>query len=297
MVPKVGKPRVQIDPQIKPKSGETLQQMLIGGRQRSYYLYVPTNAPRDRPMPVIIGLHGGRSTPRSFSLTTNFNRLAERQGFIVVYPTGIDGQWQDGRENFTGSKIDDVGFISGIIDDLKRKRSIDDRRVYAVGMSNGGMMAQRLACQLPDRIAAVASVAAAMPAPIADNCRQGKPISVLTIGSPTDRIVPWQGGNVARGGTILSVPQTIDLWRAKAGCQGDTRDRIAADRSRRIQMTVKVAEYRGCQSGIKVALVTIDGGGHTWPGGLGQPRILGATTTKFDATEFIWEFFSSGRSS
>lgn len=295
MVPKIGKPNIKVDPQIKPRSGEFLQQLIYGGKRRSYYIYTPKTKAKNRPLPVIIGLHGGRSTPRNFSLTTNFNRLAERQGFIVIYPTGIDRQWQDGRENLSGSRQDDVGFINATIDDLARIRSIDNRRIYVAGMSNGGMMAQRLACQLPHRIAAVATVAAAMPAPLQSSCRSGKPLSMMAIGSPSDRIVPWQGGPVTRnaGGTVLSMPQTIDLWRTKAGCQAVARDRILPDTSPRDRLLVKVSQYQGCQSGLSVVLVTVNGGGHTWPGGLAQSKRLGVTSTKFDATEFIWEFFSN----
>jgi polyhydroxybutyrate depolymerase len=275
MTPKV-RPRIDVNPQVKPKTGEILRMIVHRGQKRTYYVYIPPLT-GNRPLPTIVGLHGRASTPRNFSLTTNFNRLADRQSFIMVYPEAVGNRWQHNNE--------DLSFITAILTDIERARPIDRRRVYAVGMAEGGMMAQYLACATPDQFKAIASVAATLTNRDRLLCRQSQPVSMLLVAGTADRIVPW------RGGKQLSVPKTIDLWRNKAGCQSQTSGRTILDGNRRDRTQVKIASYQGCQPGLNIALMTVIGGGHTWPGGLGQSPNLGATTTKINATESIWNFF------
>ncbi|HEX9976401.1 MAG TPA: PHB depolymerase family esterase, partial [Dehalococcoidales bacterium] len=146
------------------------------GLERTFLVHVPPTSSTTRPMPLLIALHGGGGTGQGMVTLTqgSLNSLADKEGFIVVYPDGIENQWNDGREgDFTmvnREEIDDVGFISTLIDHLSQKHKIDNQRIYATGISNGAMMSYRLACELSNKIAAVAPVCGAMPLDSASRC-------------------------------------------------------------------------------------------------------------------------------
>ncbi len=275
------------------KSRLIRHQLTIDGINREYYLYVPRNV--DRSLPLVIALHGGRGQPQQFAKTTGLNFEADKQNFMVVYPAGIDRHWNDDRDSQTLPKQEDVKFISAVIDDIQKIYNIDLQRIYATGISNGGFMTQRLACELSDRITAFASVASTMAAPLSSNCQPKSPRSIVMINSPDDRIIPWNGGTMTKGegGTILSVPQTIDLWRTKSRC--DRHPQISSpiiSNAPNDGTQVKIARYGNCLGKNEISLVTIAGGGHTWPGGFNQPRIIvGTTSNQLDASSFIWSFF------
>jgi polyhydroxybutyrate depolymerase len=275
-------------------AGLVSHKLNIGGSDREYYLYTPAVLKPNQSLPLIIGLHGGRGQPQQFAQTTNFNKLAQKQGFIIAYPAGIDRNWNDGRDSKTLQNQDDVAFIRAMIDDIQKTRQIDATRIYATGISNGGFMTQRLACELGDRISAFAAVASTMASPPSSACKSSPPVAMLTINSPVDQFVPWQGGTMTRGagGVILSVAETTDFWRTKNGCSQKpilttVKSSAPADGTKAI-----VADHRTCQSGREVVQVTIAGGGHTWPGGSNQPAALvGVTSNQIDATSYIWDFF------
>jgi polyhydroxybutyrate depolymerase len=278
--------RERRQPQPATLGSGMIQQTLDG---RTYYLYTPANYRANQPAPLILGLHGGQSQATRFAETTNFNQLADRTGTLVAYPAGIDKNWNDGRNSDGLPQANDVAFIRAVIDDIQRQRSIDPKKIYATGISNGGFMTQRLACELSDRITAFASVASTLAAPLQSTCKTGQPISMLMINGLQDRFVPVEGGTMTRGkgGTILSLQDSMDLWRDRAGCA--TNPQV----TRRGQ-TVKIMNYPRCSGNVGVANVVISDGGHTWPGGSNQPRALvGRTSTQIDATQYIWDFFQS----
>jgi polyhydroxybutyrate depolymerase len=270
----------------------------VGGIDREYYLYIPANLRSSQSVPLVIGLHGGHGQPQRFAQTTKFNELAQKQGFIVAYPAGIDRNWNDGRDSKTLPTQDDVAFIRAVIDDIQKTQQIDPNRVYATGISNGGFMTQRLACELSDRISAFASVASTMAAPPSSACKSSSPVPMLTINSPVDKFVPWQGGTMTRGegGTILSVAETSDFWRTKNGCTQKPLPKIVTSKAPDDGTKVEVVDDRTCQSGKEVVRVTILGGGHTWPSGSNQPTgLVGVTSNQIDATTYIWDFFQRSR--
>jgi polyhydroxybutyrate depolymerase len=269
-----------------------------GDTLREYYLYTPSNYRRDRqPVPLVIGLHGGRGQPQQFAQTTGFNQLADKQGFLIAYPAGIDRYWQDGRNSNKLPKQDDVAFVKAVIDDIAKTRNIDRSRIYATGISNGGFMTQRLACEAASTFAAVAAVASTIASSVPSTCRRDdlNSVSMLMINSPDDKFVPWTGGKMTKGdgGTILSVPNAIEFWRTQANCQKNptrsTRTSNAPDDGTRVE----IANYPNCSaSGAEVTLVTIFGGGHTWPGGSNQPAwLVGVTTNQLNGSAYIWDFF------
>jgi polyhydroxybutyrate depolymerase len=255
-------------------------------------LFAPA-ATANRSLPLIIGLHGGHTNPERFAKTTKFNLLANQEGFIMAYPAGINRNWNDGRDNATLPTQDDVGFIAALIDDVQRLKKIDRRKIYATGISNGGFMSQRLACELPDKIAAIASVASTIAVPIAAQCRTQKSVPVLTINSPIDAFVPWQGGTMTKGegGTIVSVPDMIKVWCVNNQCS--KQENIQTPQPTVTDGTaITITSRRGLQRNSDVISVKVEGGGHTWPSGVQQPEwLVGKTTQNLNATQFIWNFF------
>jgi polyhydroxybutyrate depolymerase len=228
------------------------------------------------------------------------NKLSDREGFIVVYPDGIEKHWNDGRENVSyrahREKVDDVGFISALIDDLAEKRNIDRNRVYVTGISNGAMMSFRLACELSQKITAIAPVAGAMPENLPSRCSPSSKIPVLMISNTDDRLVPWEGGDIRFGrktfGRALSVPETVKYWVNNNQCSSPPAISMEPDRDPKDGTRVRQEAYGPCEEGAWVVLYAIEGGGHTWPGGHQYlpAWIIGKTSRDIDANDVIWDF-------
>jgi polyhydroxybutyrate depolymerase len=259
--------------------------------ERTYHCYIPRRCQLGQPMPLVMVFHGGgQGTGERIAHVTGFNQLAEQKGFLVLYPNAIDYHWRDGREQkrnrlttkVLDPSIDDVGFVDALIDKIQENNDVDSSRIYATGISSGGFFTQRLACELSDRIAAFASVASTFPTKLIDCCKPSRPVSILLIGSQTDPYVPWKGGDL-HGTQILSVSETIDFWRKNNRCDLESEREIAVD--------FEKIRYFSCSSQSEVVLMRIIGGGHTWPGGRGQPRLIVGPTSQVDATATIWNFF------
>jgi polyhydroxybutyrate depolymerase len=261
-----------------------------GGVTRRYFLYLPSTWNRGRPAPLVLVFHGGGGRASGIAPHTGFSRLAEREGFVVAYPQGLNGRWNDGRGY--AATHDDVGFVRALLDTLERELSLDPRRVFATGISNGAMFAYRLACDLPGVFAAVAPVAGAMPADLAPACAHTQPVSVLAFQGTADPLMPYLGGGVARRrGRVLSAERSIAFWATTSGCAAapvttDEPDRVT-DGTR-----VRKTAYGTCREGRSVELYTIEGGGHTWPGGPPVGGAVGRVTREIDATPVIWAFFA-----
>jgi polyhydroxybutyrate depolymerase len=261
-----------------------------GGVTRRYILYLPSTWHRGRPAPLVLVFHSGGGRASGIAPHTGFSRLAEREGFVVAYPQGLNGRWNDGRGY--AATHDDVGFVRALLDTLERELSIDPRRVYATGISNGAMFAYRLACDLPGVFAAVAPVAGAMPADLAPACAHTQPMSVLAFQGTADPLMPYAGGGVARRrGRVLSAERSIAFWATTSGCAAAPVTTEEPDRvtdGTRVRRTV----YGACREGRAVELYTIEGGGHTWPGGPPVGGAVGRVTREVDGTAVIWAFFA-----
>jgi polyhydroxybutyrate depolymerase len=262
----------------------------VNGESRRYFLYMPELARARRPAPLVLVFHGGSGQASGIAPHTGFSRLADREGFVVAYPQGINGRWNDGR-GLAAATHDDVGFVRALLDTLGRELGTDPRRVYATGISNGAMFAYRLACDLPGAFAAIAPVAGAMPADLTHACGRGAAPSVIAFQGTADPLMPYGGGGVARRrGQVLSAQQSIAFWGTMAGCDGevtvmDPEDRVVD--GTRVQRTM----FGECLQGRDVELYTIEGGGHTWPGGP-PTRHVGRVSRELDGTRVIWEFFA-----
>ena len=209
---------------------------------------------------------------------------------MVAYPQGVNGRWNDGRGY--AAAHDDVAFIRALLDTLGRELVVDTRRVYATGISNGAMFSYRLACDLPGTFAAVAPVAGAMPAELAQGCGHTAPVSVIAFQGTADPLMPYGGGGVAlRRGRVLSAERSIAFWAGVSGCADAPATTEEPDRvtdGTRVRRTA----FGGCRDGTAVELFTIEGGGHTWPGGPDAARRVGRVSREVDGTERIWEFFA-----
>ncbi len=177
-----------------------------GGLPRTYLLHVPRRYDPAAAWPLVFALHGGGSQGRSMPGLTGLSRLADRRGFLVAYPDGVGRSWNDGREDpdvpAQRQRVDDVAFLTALLDDLTRRYRVDSARVYATGISNGGFMSQRLACEASTRIAAVAPVVATLGVELAARCRPARPVPVLMVNGADDPLVPFQGGRSGSSGVF-----------------------------------------------------------------------------------------------
>jgi polyhydroxybutyrate depolymerase len=270
--------------------------LVVGGLTRTYVVHTPPDLDPQKPAPVVLALHGATMTGPLMAWFTKLNAKADAAGFIVVYPNGTGQRssyfWNAG--NCCGpaaqQNVDDVGFIRAVLDDLAATYRIDPERVFATGMSNGAMMAYRLASELSDRVAAVAPVAGTV---TCGECRPTRPVPVLHIHGTEDEFGPFGGGRGAKsisGVDYRSVKDTIATWVRANNCREEPA--AVEELPDRTGDGTKVTRttYGGDAAGAEVVLVTVAGGGHTWPGRPGSAA-LGRSTQNVSANDLIWEFF------
>ena len=276
-----------------PTSQDPVKSINVHGVERQYLLHLPPSYERSSgKLSLVLFFHGGKSKAERMDRLTGFNAEADENNFVIVYPKGINERWNDGR----GSELataDDIGFVRALIDQLVQDYRIDPARVYATGISNGAILSHCLACELSDKITAIASVAGTMPTNVAQNCRPSRPVAVLMIHGTKDPLILWEGGTGNKkgqiGGSTLSVTETIQFWASKNGCDTTPQSTPVRDLVEDGTTTTR-EEY--CP---KVVLYKVIDGGHTWPGGRQYlpETIIGKTSQDFDATKLIWEFFSN----
>jgi polyhydroxybutyrate depolymerase len=277
-------------------AGSISRHIDVHGQARTYSLYVPASASESAPAALVIALHGGLGQGRSMATLSGFSQLADREGFLVAYPDGLRRHWRDGRtmpDGMVDVVADDVAFISALIDDAATLHALDTRRIYATGMSNGAIFSHYLALKLSDRIAAIAPVAGGIASETAAVFHPATPVSVLMINGRDDPLVPYGGGAVAKThGSIVPTSRALQLWLEADGLLGAPHVRNVA-----AQKTGDCIEqwqtWSGGRLGTAVTMVSLGGGGHTWPGGAQYlPKlIVGGVCSELDATRTIWEFF------
>jgi polyhydroxybutyrate depolymerase len=268
------------------------ESILAGGYTRTYALYRPTGWDKLKNMPLVLLLHGAGGDAEKMEQLTGFIAIAGREKFILVYPEGMNQQWNDGRGR--NEEINDVGFIRTLIDFLVSEYKIDSDKVYVGGMSNGGFMTMRLACELSDKIAAVAAVAATVDSVVDAGCQTVKPMPVMLVTGNKDKLVPVTGGVVSRlpKSTLLSHHAIVEKWAIRDGCNLQPTV-TSLPELKHDATTVTKTVYSGGKNNTEVISYVIGNGGHTWPGGYQYlPTILvGKTTQDLNASEVIWEFF------
>ena len=265
-------------------------QIESSGEKRRYLLYVPKSYDPTRPVPLVITIHGFAQWPAHQMSISHWNDLADEFGFIVVYPMGtrFPLRWR----TYTQPGMEDgpereVQFISDLIDKLEGEYNIDPARIYTNGLSNGGGMSFLLACKLSERIAAIGTVAGAYATPWSE-CDPTRPVPLIAFHGDSDPIVPYQGGKQSRFDTTFpSIPDWIQMYAQRNACAGEPLYLPVSD-------TVSGVRYTSCSQDAEVVFYTIQGGGHTWPGGEPIPEwIAGYTTPDINATRVMWEFFSN----
>ncbi len=273
-----------------PAAADPPGMLSFGGLQRSYVLHVPPGL--QQPNGLVINLHGAGMTGSQQAAVTGYNAVADRYGFVVAYPDGIDTTWADGRGASLPDRqgVDDVGFLATLIGRLSQDFRIPPGRVFVTGMSAGAFMANRLVCERADLVDAIAPVAGTLGAAIP--CAPSQPVSVMAVHGTADPVVPYDGGTmIGRGGPsdILSAPALAERWRAINRCPGPlVPDPAAADEIQEMSAT-------GCADGTEVVLVRINGGGHTWPAGrFSLPAdVVGPTSFAVDASGASGQFFAA----
>jgi len=283
---------VAVGPAARAQAGAEVRRTLaVGGLERHYLLYLPAGHQPGRPIPLVLVLHGGGGRPLGMARHTGFSNLAERQGFAVVYPEGLGRRWNDGRG--MGASHDDVGFVRALLDTLGRALTLDTNRIYATGISNGATFAYRLACDLPGVFAAIAPVAGALPAALEQHCAGTRPVAVAAFQGTADPLMPYGGGGVARGrGQVLSAVRSAEFWARVNGCNGPPESAPPSD-SVTDGTRLRRQRWDGCPGGHDVVLYSIEGGGHTWPGGPPVGWRVGRVSREVNATAAIWDFFAA----
>jgi polyhydroxybutyrate depolymerase len=264
----------------------------VGGGERSYLVDLPSAYDGRRALPAVVVFHGGGGAAAGVRTQSRMSETAEAEGFIAVYPQG-SGVLSAKLLTWNAStccgyamqhRIDEAAFIAALLDDLEASFAIDRGRVYATGISNGGMMAYIAACALADRFAAIAVVAGELTTP---DCGPVRPVSVLVIHGTADQNLPYDGGIGAKAlakHVTRSVRFAVDFWRANDRCaDAGTIERAGS---------VTRERYASCAGDSTVELVTIEGGGHSWPGGARLARFLDEPSTALDASREIWAFFA-----
>ncbi len=278
--------------------GRTEQrEIVVDGLNRSFVVYVPATGSTPQSLPVLISLHGRFGTGEQMLRFADFRQLADKENFIIVCPDGIDKSWNAGLKTPANRKgVNDVKFIDQLITYALAKYNGDAKRVYVTGMSNGGFLASRLACELPGRIAAIAAVGASMDK--YQDYHPTKPVPVMYIQGTKDPLVPFDGGAKRSGarGAIYSHADILKLWIDADACAGTPVITNLPDNAGDGTSIVK-EEYTNAKTGIKVVGCTVINAGHTWPGGTQYlPKmIIGSVSHNMNACEVIWEFFKGYR--
>jgi polyhydroxybutyrate depolymerase len=269
----------------------------VGGVTRSYLLHVPAGAPPDAPLALVLVLHGAGSNAWAVREQTGFAEEADWRGFAVAFPNGSSGEpsrlgappslvWNAGDCcGFAAERgVDDVSFLREVIEDVARVAPIDRKRVFAAGMSNGGMMAYRLACEASDSFAAIGVVAGALVAP---ECGPVEPVSVIHLHGSEDSVVPLAGG---RGrpdppGFYPPAASAFAFWRGANGC--DSRESASIPHH-----GFRLTRAVGCEEGAGVEFYEVAGGKHSWPGG-SRPSLILPPSGPLAATSLIADFFAT----
>ncbi|HET6227551.1 MAG TPA: PHB depolymerase family esterase [Bacteroidia bacterium] len=260
----------------------------FGGLKRDYRIYIPKIYKSGTAVPLVLNLHGLTSNAQQQEAYANFQPIADTANFIIVSPNGTGSP--RGWNNFgpLGTGVDDLGFLSALIDKISASYSIDKNRVYSTGMSNGGFMSYDLACFLNTRIAAIASVTGSMITSHFKACNVKRPTPVMEIHGTADNTVPYNGGGSL---SFTPIDTLVSFWVKLNKCNAPVVTNLP-DVNKNDGSTVIHYVYDHGQNNTSVELYKVVGGGHAWPG---APFNLSGTNQDFSASNEIWRFFSKYR--
>ncbi len=279
-----------------PRPGTSARSLVSAGLQRCYLLHLPPEYDAGQSLPLIISLPGFTSNPKGQEYLTRWNEVADNEGLLIIYPQGTSSplRWNSSTA-FTDSDVDDVQFIADLIDEVSTIVAVDPLRIYVDGMSNGGSMANRVACELAGKVAAV-GVVTGPPVEPPGGCNPERPISLIAFYGTEDPLVAYEGGIVResfisklihRSSPPVSFPSVesyIEAWADRDGCS-QMPELIPA------QGDASGMRYTDCKNSTEIVFYTIEGGGHAWPGG--RPTFVGKTSRDIHASQVMWEFFKA----
>lgn len=274
--------------------GDHTRTLMMGEQKRTYLVHVPKSYDPKKPAPVVLALHGAMMNGPMMVWFSGLNKKSDEAGFIVVYPSGTGTGtflfWNSGgfTKGMAASNADDVAFIGKLLDDLGTVVKVDERRVYACGMSNGGIMCYRLAAELSDRIAAIAPVAGTIGI---DDSKPKRPVPVIHFHGSKDGIVPFEmpRDKVPSFVKLKSIKDSIQTWVKLNGCEEKPKtETISKDGE---EMKVTRTSYSGGKDGSEVVLIVIEEGGHTWPGQQPPVGFIGKSVKTISANDLMWDFF------
>ncbi|MDT8397055.1 MAG: PHB depolymerase family esterase [Pseudomonadales bacterium] len=270
------------------QSGFSEHRLESAGQTRTYRVYLPESHQREA-VPLVFSFHGSGGVPQNQVDTSHFDILAERHGFVAVFPAGAftntvtARSWNANRE----AGVDDVQLVRDIIEDVAGYVNIDRSRIYVSGMSGGGRISSRLACELSDILAAAAPVAGLQ---YPDGCLLKRPVPIITFHGMADAVNQYLVSEKSRPYWRMGVETALDKWRQANGCSLiNTADRLSQH--------VMFYSWTDCDDGADIHFYQIDNGGHTWPGSDIDDTVpaLGVGNQDIDASELIWAFFSKHR--
>jgi polyhydroxybutyrate depolymerase len=266
--------------------------LTVDGRTRYFLLNLPPGYYEEvGKLPLVIGLHGAAGSGSQFELDYRFTQKANSAKFIAVYPDGVRSEgllglrfWNAGYCcNYASEhNINDVKFISELIDKLVRDYKVDPKKVYAAGMSNGGMMAYRLACEIPDKVAAIATVSCSMVQ--TQPCSPSRAVPIIHMHSELDAKIPYYGGVGIGGYYYPPVDSVLNVWSAKNNCTSVPQ--VITDNAQ-----YKLTEWPACGNGALMQCYLTKDGGHAWPGGRKSRDQADEPSTAINANDLIWDFF------
>lgn len=263
------------------------------GAKRKYLLYLPASyqSNTSQSFPLVFNFHGGGMTVAEQMLYTRMNEVADKHNFIVVYPSGIKQDWNVGFDMSYINGTNDTGFIRALLDSLKQVYRIDAKAVFATGLSRGGFFCHRLAAEMPDDFAAIASIGGPLPDSVKYYHQSDKRVSVMQVHGTADEVVKYDG----KANAYASAPATYGYWVKRNGLASQKESKKVYNSNKKDNTSVILQEVS--DKSVTVSLLTVENGGHTWPGGvsynIGYP--LGNTTMDMDISELMWGFFSKNR--
>ncbi len=267
---------------------------------REYYIYRPAGVNPTDKLPLVFAFHGGSATAKGFDRSCGgITRVADANKFAVVLPQGIDKHWNDSRPDLVKTNYDDVGLVRRILESLQMQGLIDPKRVYAIGMSNGGFFSQYLAIKLPDKIAAVAAVVASVPESFL-KLAITKSFPIMMVLGSADTLVPFKGGEIGgklfphKRGKVLPASEAVEFWLDKNKNQSKPTISELPDKDKDDGCKVQVTTYGDSDDQNQFVYVEIKGGGHTYPQGLQwfYKKFIGPVCQDFNVNELAWQFFN-----
>jgi len=250
-----------------------MENLQVGELNREYLVHVPADLPVGQPVPLVFIYHGGSGVAAGMVKLAQFNPIADREKFIVVYPQGIGKGWNDGRVTQVTQahreKVDDLAFFDALLTHLSSQHRVDPKRVFATGISNGGIFSHYLAANRSDKIAAIALIVGGIAEPFDKHFKPDQPVSVLIIQGSADRLVPYAGGKISGGdgkdrGRVIATDEAVKLWVRANGCRPDAEKRALPDLDPKDGCSTEATIWKGGRDGSEVWLYRIEGGGHTW---------------------------------